>query len=107
MNMSFPNIRFPFYNNRRYPYGYYNRPYVDYNGNIGSDAEIHNAQVEEKKHTDKKDDRVVVDDVKIIEIFGLKLKFDDIILIGLIFFLYQEGVDDKELFISLILLLIT
>ena len=41
------------------------------------------------------------------ELFGLKLYFDDILLICLIFFLYEEGVKDDELFISLILLLLS
>lgn len=42
-----------------------------------------------------------------IEIFGLRLYFDDILLICLIFFLYNEGVKDQYLFISLILLLLS
>ena len=41
------------------------------------------------------------------EIFGLKLFYDDILLICLIFFLYQEGVDDQYLFIALVLLLLS
>lgn len=41
------------------------------------------------------------------EVFGLKLYFDDILLICLLFFLYEEGVKDQELFISLILLLLS
>ena len=41
------------------------------------------------------------------ELFGLNLYFDDILLISLIFFLYQEGVKDEELFVSLILLLLS
>lgn len=41
------------------------------------------------------------------ELFGLKLYFDDILLICLIFFLYQEGVKDDELFLSLVLLLLS
>lgn len=41
------------------------------------------------------------------ELFGLKLYFDDILLICLIFFLYEEGVKDDELFLSLVLLLLT
>ncbi len=40
------------------------------------------------------------------EVFGIKLYYDDILLISLIFFLYSEGVDDSELFITLILLLL-
>lgn len=43
----------------------------------------------------------------IFEIFGIKLYFDDILLICLIFFLYNEGVKDQYLFIALILLLLS
>lgn len=43
----------------------------------------------------------------IFEIFGIKLFFDDILLISLIFFLYTEGVKDQNLFIALILLLLS
>lgn len=41
------------------------------------------------------------------ELFGLKLYFDDILLLCLIFFLYEEGVKDDELFLSLVLLLLS
>ena len=41
------------------------------------------------------------------EIFGIKLCSDDILLICLIFFLYNEGVKDEFLFIALILLLLS
>ena len=41
------------------------------------------------------------------ELFGLNLYFDDVLLICLIFFLYQEGVKDEELFVCLILLLLS
>lgn len=43
----------------------------------------------------------------LFEIFGLKLFYDDVLLICLIFFLYQEGVDDQYLFVALILLLLS
>lgn len=43
----------------------------------------------------------------IFELFGIKLFFDDILIICLIFFLFQEGVKDQYLFISLILLLLS
>jgi len=41
------------------------------------------------------------------EIFGLKLYFDDLLIICLLLFLYNEGVNDQLLFISLIMLLLT
>ena len=47
------------------------------------------------------------DDNYFFELFGLKLYFDDILLICLLFFLYQEGVKDDELFLSLVLLLLS
>lgn len=43
----------------------------------------------------------------IFEIFGIKLYFDDILIMALLFFLYSEGVEDNLLFISLILLLLS
>lgn len=46
-------------------------------------------------------------DDKVFEILGIKLHFDDILLICLIFFLYNEGVKDEYLFIALILLLLS
>lgn len=46
------------------------------------------------------------DDV-LFEILGIKLYFDDILLICLIFFLYNEGVQDEYLFIALVLLLLS
>lgn len=55
---------------------------------------------------EKREDKSYDDDV-IFEIFGISLHFDDILLIALIFFLYQEGIEDKYLFIALILLLLS
>ena len=46
-------------------------------------------------------------DKPVFELFGLKLYYDDILLVCLIFFLYNEGVKDDGLFIILILLLLS
>lgn len=43
----------------------------------------------------------------VIEFMGLKLFLDDLIIIGILFFLYEEDVKDDLLFISLILLLLS
>lgn len=43
----------------------------------------------------------------IIEILGIKLFSDDILILGLLFFLYRENVKDDALFLSLILLLLS
>lgn len=41
------------------------------------------------------------------EILGLKLYFDDLLIIALLIFLYQENVKDNYLYIALILLLLS
>lgn len=46
-------------------------------------------------------------DSPIFQLFGINLYFDDLLIIGLIWFLYNEGVKDEELFIALILLLLS
>lgn len=43
----------------------------------------------------------------VFEIFGIKLYLDDIMILGLLFFLYQENVQDELLYIALILLLLS
>lgn len=47
------------------------------------------------------------DEEQCFEIFGLQLHFDDLLIIALLFFLYQEEVKDTYLYISLILLLLS
>lgn len=42
-----------------------------------------------------------------IEIMGIKLDFDDFLILGLLFFLYMEDNDDQMLYIILIILLLT
>ncbi len=47
------------------------------------------------------------DDEEYFDLFGLRLYNDDLLLIGLIFFLYKEEVKDQYLFFALILLLLS
>ena len=62
---------------------------------------------ETKKETEQKRTPNKSSGEVLFEIFGIQLYFDDILLICLIFFLYNEGVKDEFLFISLILLLLS
>ena len=43
----------------------------------------------------------------IFDVLGISLYLDDIIILGLLFLLYQEGVHDEMLYIVLILLLLS
>ena len=44
-------------------------------------------------------------DSPVFEIFGIKLFNDDLLILGLLFFLYSQGKHDDELFLVLLLLL--
>ncbi len=111
---------FPFF---RRPYYYYQQNrYMNSPYNVQKTQEGQNQRHDyiksqetkqngEKKETighTKQNERLGTNkDTSIFEIFGIKLYFDDILLIALIFFLYNEGVEDNFLFISLILLLLS
>ena len=41
------------------------------------------------------------------DLFGIKLYFDDVLILSLLFFLYKEEVKDEGLFLALLLLLIS
>ena len=41
------------------------------------------------------------------DLFGIKLYFDDVLILSLLFFLYKEEVKDEGLFLALVLLLIS
>ena len=41
------------------------------------------------------------------DLFGIKLYFDDVLILSLLFLLYKEEVKDEGLFLALILLLIS
>lgn len=55
---------------------------------------------------DKNNDRFSNDDT-IINILGIKLSFDDLLILGLLYILYTEGNKDISLYIVLILLLLS
>lgn len=87
-----------------------NRPFVatpnPYAHSISST--VSNQRKEEKENRENSACNAdLKEDNPFFEIFGIKLYYDDILLICLIFFLYQEDVDDPYLFIALILLLLT
>ncbi len=54
----------------------------------------------------KNNDRCVDDD-SVINILGIKLSFDDLLILGLLYILYSEGNKDISLYIVLILLLMS
>ena len=76
--------------------------------NIERKNNSQNRQTNNKKAQEEKEERNFTESEKpAFEIFGIKLYFDDILIISLILFLYNEGVRDILLFISLILILMS
>ena len=102
-----------------YPYNYpYYRYYNRYKPNIKDSSTNNKLQNKEEKKEEKDsitnynkisntiNSRLYSDpDQAIFEIFGIKLYLDDLIIIGLLFFLYQQNVNDEMLYIILFLLL--
>ena len=111
MIYNYPFYGFPRRYTRYSPYNYpqaINKNYPQFSASKPSDFP-HNSQKNEdslKKQEKKEDSRKEESDT-LFEIFGIKLHSDDILLICLIFFLYNEGVQDQYLFIALILLLLS
>ncbi len=118
-----PFLGYPFngfynYNRRNsyYPYNLsYNKNIAPVKSNVPNTSpsikeplpESQPMSSKQSRNDEKRDSNSEPFDNYFFEIFGLKLYFDDILLICLLFFLYEEGVKDQELFISLILLLLS
>ena len=120
--LPFTNFYSPFYSN----YNYYNRKnnlYKKDNPNINCENSkqknnVHKNNVYNNKKSPKYNSSpfdLVSDfingntknDEPLFEILGIELYLDDIIILGLLFILYKEGVKDEMLFLALILLLLT
>lgn len=106
---SFPFFRLP------YPNYYYNSyrsryPHLDRKSNTNSSSFGNNSKiVQNPEPFEMSENRKISSnlDEPLFEILGFSLYLDDIIILGLLFFLYTEGVQDEMLFICLILLLLS
>ena len=110
-----------------YPYRYYRYypQYTNYNNTLSSEnnssninipkedtsSESQNTQSEKRSSRSSpfsfNFDGFTSNDEAIIELFGIKLYLDDLIILGLLYVLYQEEVKDEMLFICLLLLLLS
>lgn len=97
----------PFY--RRMPPPYYNVPRPDIepveNAYEKVEPPSNSCSDNSKDITEKRDCSDY--DSQVLNIMGITLHFDDILIICLLFFLYSEGVQDEMLFIALVLLLLS
>lgn len=98
---------YPFPRFYRPPYGYYsNNQYQEHKYEPHATKKNYGQKNKPDESGCNSSDSIYYDR-PIFELFGVKLFFDDILIISLIFFLYNEGVKDQSLFISLILLLLS
>ncbi|MBQ3414065.1 MAG: hypothetical protein IJH39_01680 [Clostridia bacterium] len=89
---------FPYY----YPYNnynYYNKRFIPLKSK-NSNNEKQSCQIENNNLATDSNFK------PLFEIFGLKLYMDDILILCLLFFLYEENVKDELLFIALLMLLL-
>ena len=123
----FPFYQYPYNMNRYYPRNNYNKNISEKSNNFDtsynppdSNNDI-NSVIETNRTEDKKNKSSrysgfgpihfqnpfsMNNNEPIIEILGISLYLDDLIILGLLFFLYQEGVKDYMLYLILILLLL-
>lgn len=104
-------LNLPYFLRPNYRYNYFTSPYrTNYiNNNYKSQDNLDNITKETKSEDSKNEQntRSTESSECLFEIFGLKLYIDDVLIICLLYFLYSEGVQDQELFICLILLLLS
>ena len=101
----FPGYGFPFQYYRPYQRNnFYNnyRPTVPTPESVVQEKH-HDSNSTENRHSSKSN----TDDNVWLDLFGIKLYFDDVLILSLLFFLYKEEVKDEGLFLALVLLLIS
>ena len=112
------NYRFPFYPPlpfRRRNYNYYNlqnsndfsnihNTVTSNNINNSSNVQSNNSLLFNEPPSDTRYE--TNNDTVIFEFLGLKIYFDDILILLILLFLYEEKIQDEYLFIALILLLL-
>ena len=105
----YPPFNLPFFSNYRFLYNNYNSNKSSKNNTINSyNYSNHNNNSNSYEYKEKKVSTDAIETPEtFFEIFGLKMYFDDILIICILYFLYTEKIKDEELFICLILLLLS
>ena len=96
----FHGYGFPFQYYRPYPKNNYSNNYKPHTPSLAEPV-IHQEEIKCQPNNLKNSDPVWLD------LFGIKLYFDDVLILSLLFFLYKEEVKDEGLFLALVLLLIS
>lgn len=97
MPFHFPFMPYGYNYNYRRPVSHIQNMVTSANTNIVSNVK----EKDKEKYSENKDSEYF------FELFGMKLYFDDVLIICILIFLYNEQVRDQELFLCLVLLLIS
>lgn len=114
----FPFFQYPYNMNRYYPRNNYNNSInneinnIDKNDTLNDNIQTNKTENRSSRYTGFgpihfQNPFSMNNEEPIIEILGISLYLDDLIILGLLFFLYQEGVKDYMLFLALIMLLLS
>lgn len=95
----------PFQYFRPYNYNYNYRPHTP--AQNSSTPPSPQALEESPKHKSKSTPNSKSEPPVWLDLFGIKLYFDDVLILSLLFFLYREQVKDEGLFLALVMLLIS
>ena len=103
---------FPPFNNYYFNYKKNNFNYLKNNDFYSKKNQINSKKIEKnQKKSEKLENNNFSDNFDnykyFFNLFGLNLYFDDVLIICILFFLYNEQVHDEELFICLLLLLLS
>lgn len=110
----FPGYGFPFQYYRPYNYNY--RPHTPASGSVAPNTYVpehvaphaHVQVPEESQKFERSSTKEPKPDSPVwLDLFGIKLYFDDVLILSLLFFLYEEQVKDEGLFLTLVMLLIS
>jgi hypothetical protein len=116
VRFTYPYFNFPYHNNySRYGYHYsnstannnFNNTYINKDNDVYKKDKTGSISCTTFENNKKEEPSLDNDDSPLFQIFGINLYFDDILIVCILFFLYQEGVKDEGLFVVLILLLLT
>ena len=79
-----------------------------FSDNSENSNDIRSMKIKHPKDFSKNNSTLSIDNERILfEIFGIKIYFDDVLILCILLFLYQENIHDEYLFIALILLLLS
>lgn len=109
MIYNYPYFGFPNYTKymaQTYPYNYYNSNFNRPNNSIYNNQFNNNSN--NLQNSNSYNGRInKSNNAPLFTLFGIQLYFDDILLICIILFLYNEKIEDNYLLIALVLLLLS